>query len=728
MFKPGDLALVVKEGYTTKVVATLVGKTKFNVPCPVQTDHGIFDESELLQAHPTVLATAEARQRDFVSETKKRRKERKTLDPELWLKLYSLLEKAELDVDLNGHWKNGSDLYDPKGFSKRLVEDAAFGVMSMKEKDAVDLIDALENGTKLGRWVTVGRGMSSNTCSYCGTSRLPNETDGKTLRLGGEPCAVPEGFTPNEWELNVPSGKIVVANDLRSWFPLPDGDSDFNINTTLGCRQTTSAYAEVGMSHAFVGNTCPGVFSLGGDKYKIANGPAEDYWDDKAKEWKNYDPPPKFDGERVAGVCTDLWWYSLCDLEELQRRFKKFGGNLDNAGGEVIDVKPGVYRFRHDDEVDRDAPGETLYAEFEWIRDPDPVKDLLESYEEVEVNAHAYVQLQTRRWPTLYGGADCLNEKETTVAWADMTEEQRVSSWRAVADHIFFTIGGGTDWHEKGFPAAKVDPNVPDIEPPEFRQQYSWYPFSKGYGGIFGGVNLAPSFARLAFRCLESVISFGMAVRDDHHSRGVPHVRKRMLDAVKKYRKMAKKYPEVADPDYVWWLKQKGRAEAWVERFDLGPTFTQKHQDNIDSQRWVPEDAYAIEFDARKIEHGHFAGKHGWAHKDSATGFAIEEWSDNEQEDPRMNCFWASHAIRTAIPLYSVARVVKLGEVSHMGHTLIELAFDYGTDWMQNPKARKAINEHELKDAVRVLTKEEYEELLPKAKAFKVEKKKKKAK
>jgi len=41
--------------------------------------------------------------------------------------------------------------------------------------------------------------------------------------------------------------------------------------------------------------------------------------------------------------------------------------------------------------------------------------------------------------------------------------------------------------------------------------------------------------------------------------------------AVKRYQELAEKYPDLADPDYVWWLSQDGRAEAWVERFDLGP-------------------------------------------------------------------------------------------------------------------------------------------------------------
>ena len=150
---------------------------------------------------------------------------------------------------------------------------------------------------------------------------------------------------------------------------------------------------------------------------------------------------------------------------------------------------------------------------------------------------------------------------------------------------MFCTIGGGVEWHEKGFPKAKVDPSMPDVDPPSFRAQHGWYPFSKPYGGLFEPKALAPSFAKFAFRVLESVISFGMNVQDGEHSREVRYVRERMLVAVKRYRELAKQHPGQADPEYVTWLSQKGRAEAWVENFELGPEFTEKHRKHASQQR-----------------------------------------------------------------------------------------------------------------------------------------------
>lgn len=735
MFKPGDKALIVE----TKKITTVI-----NVPkdggANVETSDGVFDESDLLQGHPTVLATAKAE--EYVAKTKGRAIIKRLLDaknneeknisevveeiePELSAfqlgqKISELLEKAEPEVDLRGHWKNN------EGMKKHISRELHFiGLMSKATvSELKELHDALLAGKTLDKWVPISRLLGFHDgCSYCGNRSAHLETNGKTIRLSGDECPLPNGFEPNEWELNVPSGKIVVSNDLRNWFPLPEGDGDIpSINTIRGCRMMTQAYAATGMSHGFVGNTCPGVYKVGENSFKIANEPSEDYWDEEKKQWLPREEFSAFEGECIASICTDLWWYSICDYDEFERRKAKFGGELDSNWDAIIDVKPGVYRFRHDDEADRDSGDEVVYATFEWIRVPDPLRDFLQEMEQMDVNPHAFVQSQAKRWPTLYGAGTSLDD-EIGLSWADMSEEQRINAWQRVADHIFFTIGGGTDWHEKGFPSAKVDPSIPDIEPPEFRRQYHWYPFSDGYGGIFGGVKLSPSFAKLAFRCLESVISFGMHVHDDSKGRDVHWVRQRMQKAVDKYREMVKQYPGIADPAYVWWLSQPGRAEAWVERFDLGPKKTDKHVQNIREQRWVPEDAYAIEFDARKLEDGYFT-RGVWAKKEDATGFAIQQWSDNEQKDPEDNCFWSVHAGETAIPLYSVARVIKVGLVSHMGKTLVELEFDYGNKWMKSKKKRKAVEEQAWKDAIRVLTKEEYEKLLPKAKKYFSKKKK----
>jgi hypothetical protein len=560
MFKPGEVARVRYGGQFRRhfegkdVTVEEVLPTTIDGVWNIKTNEGIYKEDELFPAHPTVLTTAEAKESSWDRPSSNiediMAAERARLSSELRDGIEEALKKATLDF--NGHWKNGTILR--KEFKK--LEHVFVTRHSMSEEDAVALVRAAKSGTPLDRWIDLAGmlGFSDlRTCNYCGEHVSKMETNGIVVRYGGPSCEYPDGLPLTEWELNVPSGKLAVANDLRRLFPLPDGD-DFDVNTILGCRQTALAYAANGMSHASVGNTCPGVYQCGDGLFKIATEPYEDV-----------KPRPKFEGKRVAGICTDLWWYSICDYAEFERRCKRFKQKAKDFRVETVTVKPGVYRFRHDEEARRlDGPGECVFARFEWVREPDAVKDFLAKYEEVEVNPHAYVHAQVTRWPTLYG---------KTV---------NPQAWQRVADQVFCTIGSGVEWHEKGFPKAKVDPSIADVEPPSFRAQHHWYPFSKPYGGLFEPKTLTPGFAKLAFRVLESVISFGMNVRDGEHSREVRYVRDRMLLAVQRYRELAKQYPEQADPEYVAWLSQKGRAEAWIENFPLGPEFTEKHRKNAE--------------------------------------------------------------------------------------------------------------------------------------------------
>lgn len=717
MFKPGEKAIVRESNEEVTVVAVLRESPQVMV---LRGEHEeILPESNLYPGHHSVVATAEGRNlttEAWITETSERHKNLKANIKGRDL-LTTQLQAAKLDLDLRGHWKGGSTLHDLQKFKDGFLSGAYLYGGPCSQADYQDLLMALFFKQPLNRWINIGSGLttSSYKCSFCGAENFTVETNGTEARLSGDACPYPDGLGWTEWELNIPSGQMVVENDLRDVFPMAGDQDDFDVNTRIGCRLSTLAYAEMGMSHAYVGNSCPQVYLCEEGKYKIANQPDREEWNEETKEWVEVEVDPPYSGERVTGICTDLWWYSICDLEEYQRRCVKFGEDI-REGITILHVKPGVYRFRHNEDASSIpyGNGEVVYTTFEWVRDPDPVRDYLAQYEDVDVNPHAYVQAQAKRWPTLYGRTK--NDlQETAIPWESMTEEDRIHAWQRVADHIFCVIGGGTDWHEKGFPKAKTDPNVPDIEPPSFRKQHHWYSLSENYGGMWEPKFVAPSFAKLMFRVLESIISFGTDVNDGSHSREVYHVRKRMLLAVRRYRELMVLYPEQADPEYVWWLTQEGRAEQWVGNFPLGPTFTEKHRNHAAKQRWVPDDTYAVEFDSTKVVVGQHATKIGWSKPEHATAYAILTWTDNEQP-PELNCFWHSHAIKTAVPLRSVARVVKVGDVSSSGHTLIELAYDYGTPWMVDSTQRKAIRESLEKKGIRLLTKAEYEDLLPKYK------------
>lgn len=272
-------------------------------------------------------------------------------------------------VDWRGHLANGR--YGKNHDDKSAVENFIFFFDPNPEQ--VKLVLAIKAGELLDHFVTITH-LAIRECPCCG-EQLSLETDGKIIRPTTD-CDYPDGMV-YEWELNVPSGKIVAANDLGELFSI---EGDFNVNTDMGCRQTTLAMAEIGCAYAFVGNSCPGIYRVKGrNKFVVASG-APDLPDGE---------PIYYDGDRVASICTDLWWYSLADYDEFIRR----GGEIDDqhvglGGHDVIDVKPGVYRFQHffhkiKSEPAKDDPYRNLreirgvvtpYSEFEWVRKPDPVR------------------------------------------------------------------------------------------------------------------------------------------------------------------------------------------------------------------------------------------------------------------------------------------------------------------------------------------------------------------
>ncbi len=247
MFKSGEVAKIRSDGRQVTILPIEVSRVAEH-RWPIKTSEGLFDETELSPAHPTVLTTAEARD---PAEARSVKKDRMTPEAQAEL-LRSLKLRDEVEgvlkeaaFDANGHWKNGSfcEGYKP-------LEHMHLFPGAVLPAEAEDLIRAARDKKPLDRWVQVTGpfGMSGmRTCPYCGADNFAPETNGLVVRLSGEPCEFPNGLPPTEWELNVPSGKIVVANDLRRIFPLPE-DEEFDINTTLGCRQTALAYAANGMA------------------------------------------------------------------------------------------------------------------------------------------------------------------------------------------------------------------------------------------------------------------------------------------------------------------------------------------------------------------------------------------------------------------------------------------------------------------------------------------------
>ncbi|MFD7661234.1 hypothetical protein [Streptomyces sp. NPDC059788] len=170
-----------------------------------------------------------------------------------------------------------------------------------------------------------------------------------------EPCPYPDSIT-TKITIDVPSGKLLVTDDLRPVFNWDD-NVIASYNSALGQAQAVEAMAAVGCAYGPVGNSCPGLYCTAPDSYVIAS---PRYDDD--------DMPSLPESIHLAAICTDLWAYSIADLDH----WKSQGGDPSALGwsGTVVDVPAGAYRFIHhsgERGFDRDGEETVTFAHVERI-------------------------------------------------------------------------------------------------------------------------------------------------------------------------------------------------------------------------------------------------------------------------------------------------------------------------------------------------------------------------
>jgi hypothetical protein len=196
-------------------------------------------------------------------------------------------------------------------------------------------------------------------CGSCGESlALAVTGDAITVR---DACPLPDGIT-TVITLDVPSGQLLVDDDLRPAYDWKDEDLTASYNTALGQAQAIEVMAAQGCAFGYVGNSCPGLYRTGESTYVIAS---PGYDEDTDKElipegWR-----------KLAWIITDLWAYSIADYAGWQSK----GGDPATLdwGHTVVDVPPGSYQFTHHTgkrSFDRDGDGAIIFADVKYLGNP----------------------------------------------------------------------------------------------------------------------------------------------------------------------------------------------------------------------------------------------------------------------------------------------------------------------------------------------------------------------
>lgn len=221
-------------------------------------------------------------------------------------------------------------------------------------------------------------------CSQCGEiSKLKLNEDGILTitpissknynNKGQEPCKFPEGVNTYSNLFNIHSGKLVVANDLRSLFSesLSKESDKFilqhtqgDINCAYGRKVNTSFWNDNGLIYLHTGNSSPHIFH---NKKESKVTFKSEYWYDKENESDNDNFTS--DEENIGYVCTDLWAICAMDYDYFaqlcENNNKTVAEVIENQDCTIIDIPVGCYEVTSFYEIRKDK--KTPYAEITKI-------------------------------------------------------------------------------------------------------------------------------------------------------------------------------------------------------------------------------------------------------------------------------------------------------------------------------------------------------------------------
>jgi len=439
------------------------------------------------------------------------------------------MENGQLPFDTNGHWRSGDSFaHLSKEELRRFIIGLSFGWI-VSEEAATTLAAALVNGRKLPKPLKLGRGLFVSECPECGNSPL-FDTDASVIRATPH-CPFPRGIYPIQFDLNVPSGKIVFANDLREWYPVA---GNFDVNNNSGLIKTTLNYADEGLAFCFMTHPChiTGFFAVN----RIE------------KEILHLEPlPPRLKGidqatmpipmlipqddpiqvARIGKIPMQLSWWSAADYDDLRARFGTSDREFKRYVHQntlVVDVTPGLYRVNHYE--DQSLPNNEANVRFDTIPkhsfiirvgEAKPRENIREL--RPHITAGRVIWHSLKKYPEIYFPAETapseqattntvadlerliskMNQKEEIAhlaepqfreAWEKLGKENQLLTLCRVVNHML--LGSSCEWDKDGWCAESPDVNLVDdsVEVPVFPPGMPWSDLTLGFGTLSRAVGL----------------------------------------------------------------------------------------------------------------------------------------------------------------------------------------------------------------------------------------------
>lgn len=207
-----------------------------------------------------------------------------------------------------------------------------------------------------------------NTRSYYHNGQFTNIVDENSRMFKSashKPCSHKNGIGKYDFKINIPSGKLVIANDLRKLFSreictsladqyIIDKSGYYNsICSQLGRYYTQEYWNDLGLIYVTMGNCSPYVFQDSVTKnltfksdyiYCPQNDRDSIEYDDDKNYIKNYTETEV----KLGQVITDLWAVCAIDLDLMKALSGEKNIDCKNILDDalIVDIEPGEYIVR----------------------------------------------------------------------------------------------------------------------------------------------------------------------------------------------------------------------------------------------------------------------------------------------------------------------------------------------------------------------------------------------